>query len=403
MNNLFIGIGAWIKSHILISVIIGVVFVGGTIGIIVLTNKKESTPSVEDKQEKNTIILKDNLSFEINSELTLLALVSEDNKVKILSEDEIIDTSVLGEKDVILKYKMEDDEKEIIVKINIVDTISPTIEFEKELSTYLGTKIDLLKEVKATDNSEEEIEVTVEGDYDFNKVGTYTLKYVAVDSSGNKKEEEFVLKVTNKETTSSTSNNSNNDNNSSTSAANNSSSNNTSNNNSNNSVDENSKYDINLNDNVMYYESIADACSVQYIPISSVCWNKTLDQLKTTFPNYDKTLDQNMIDWGVSGNEVFHSGYLDYFPECEESISQSTITSINGKLKGYKVKTGVGQRVKFNELIFKDYKYEKYKSFIDIESYRLEEYGGCGDDSDITYEVLDEAMCSKYNLSCGRW
>ncbi len=149
----------------------------------------------KEEKQKDTILLKDDLKFEINSEVNLLSLVNEDNKVKVLSEDETIDTSTLGEKEITIKYEVEEKEETKTFKITIEDTQAPTIEYQKELSTNVGSKIDLLKGVKVSDNSKEEIKATIEGDYNFDNEGTYTLKYVAVDSSNNKKEEEFTLKV----------------------------------------------------------------------------------------------------------------------------------------------------------------------------------------------------------------
>ena len=98
------GIVTWVKSHVLVSIIISIVVVGGGItGVVVLTgNKEELPPKVEKNKNNDTIVLKDNLKFEINSELTLLSLISDDNKVKILSNDEKIDTSMLGEKEVMV-------------------------------------------------------------------------------------------------------------------------------------------------------------------------------------------------------------------------------------------------------------------------------------------------------------
>lgn len=153
--------------------------------------------NIENKKEEK-VILNDNLSFEINEELMLSSLISENNKVEIISEDELIDTSSLGEKEITIKYKSNEGEKKQIVKINIIDTLAPSIEYTKELTTTEGTEIDLLNGVKVTDNSNENITPTIEGNYDINKEGTYNLKYVAVDSSGNKMEEEFVLKVNKK-------------------------------------------------------------------------------------------------------------------------------------------------------------------------------------------------------------
>ncbi len=94
----------WVKSHVLVSIIISIVVVGGGItGVVVLTgNKEELPPKVEENKNNDTVVLKDNLKFEINSEVTLLSLISDDNKVKILSNDEKIDTSMLGEKEVMV-------------------------------------------------------------------------------------------------------------------------------------------------------------------------------------------------------------------------------------------------------------------------------------------------------------
>ena len=94
----------WVKSHVLVSIIISIVVVGGRItGVVVLTgNKEELPPKVEENKNNDTVVLKDNLKFEINSEVTLLSLISDNNKVKILSNDEKIDTSMLGEKEVMV-------------------------------------------------------------------------------------------------------------------------------------------------------------------------------------------------------------------------------------------------------------------------------------------------------------
>ena len=188
-------LGLELSKKVIISIIIGIVAVGGvTTGAILLNNNNDNKPKQEEKQ-KESVILNNNLEFEINSEVNLLSLVSEDNKVKIVSEDETIDTSTLGDKEITIKYLVDDKEEEKTFTIKIIDTQAPTIEYKKELSTNVGTKIDLLKDVKVSDNSKEEIKATIEGDYNFDNEGTYKLKYVAVDSSKNKVEEEFTLIV----------------------------------------------------------------------------------------------------------------------------------------------------------------------------------------------------------------
>jgi D-alanyl-D-alanine dipeptidase len=140
------------------------------------------------------IELIDNLNLEVNSEVYISSLIKNADKIEI-SSDDLIDTTKIGSEDVTLKYVTHKKEKEYNFKINVVDTISPIITYEKEISTTVGSKIDLTKNVNATDNSKEEIEVEIEGDYDFNKVGEYALKYVAKDASQNETCEEFTLKV----------------------------------------------------------------------------------------------------------------------------------------------------------------------------------------------------------------
>lgn len=238
------------KKYLMI-LIFSIILIIGIVLTILLINK--TTPKVE-------VILNDNLNFEINSDVKLLSLISKNNKAEIISKDEQIDTSKLGEKELIIKYKDRHKENEYKFKINIIDTQAPVIEYQKELSTIEGTSIDLLKDVKVSDNSKEEIQAIVEGEYNFDNEGTYNLKYIAIDSSNNKKEEEFTLKVNKKPTINNSNNNYNNQNHST--------SNNQSNNTSNNStssyptlapytiVPKNEVYDARMNPNNNVKETV---------------------------------------------------------------------------------------------------------------------------------------------------
>ena len=123
------------------------------------------------------------------------------NTGKMVSNDIEIDTSKLGTKNINIEILYNNLLYDYTFDIDIVDTISPNIEYKEEITTYIGNEIDLLKNVKANDNSNEEINVTIEGNYDFNKLGTYKLNYIAIDSSNNKTSKEFTLKVLEKPTT----------------------------------------------------------------------------------------------------------------------------------------------------------------------------------------------------------
>lgn len=182
-------IGTWVKSHVLVTVIASVVVVGGSIGTVATIHHFKEV-------NKTNIELNDNLNFELDSDVYLISLIKKISNGELLTKNEKVDTSKLGKQEVIIKYRnSKNEEKKYKFNINIVDATKPVIEYNKELSTTVGTEIDLLKDVKVTDNSKEELTATVEGEYDINKVGTYNLKYIVSDSSGNKTEEEFILNV----------------------------------------------------------------------------------------------------------------------------------------------------------------------------------------------------------------
>lgn len=85
--------------------------------------------------------------------------------------------------------------KEFTVILKVIDKIAPTIHGVKDIEIYEKDQIDLLKNIQVEDNSHEKIKATVEGEYDTNKKGEYTLNYVATDSSNNTTKQEFKLKV----------------------------------------------------------------------------------------------------------------------------------------------------------------------------------------------------------------
>lgn len=131
---------------------------------------------------------------------------------KIKTEKEPIDTSKLGKQTINIIIIDDNNEEHIYsYEVTIVDKEKPVIICSKEIEIEEGTQIDLLEEVTVTDNSKENIVVTVEGEYDINKVGTYTLTYVAKDTSKNEAREEFTLKVIAKRTNSSNEENKNGD------------------------------------------------------------------------------------------------------------------------------------------------------------------------------------------------
>lgn len=177
------------KKKIIISIIL-LLIISLIIGTIIFINSKKLSVKIEN----NPKVL-------INTETYNIDYIKDIKNGTLVTKKNKIDTSKLGKQKITITIKdYFKNNKEYKYEITIYDDIAPVISFEKELTTEEGKEIDLYKNVSATDNSKEIIAVKVEGDYDFDKVGTYNLKYIAKDSSNNIKEEQFVLNVTAKKT-----------------------------------------------------------------------------------------------------------------------------------------------------------------------------------------------------------
>lgn len=152
------------------------------------------------KSKELKITIKDNIKININEKAYNTDYITKIKNGKLISVKEAIDTSKLGKKKIFIKIKdYFKKEKIFSYTVNIIDKEPPTIELKDKISIIEGNKIDLLKDVKVKDNSNEEIKVEVNGDYDINKPGTYELYYIAKDSSGNETKEKFTLEVKKKE------------------------------------------------------------------------------------------------------------------------------------------------------------------------------------------------------------
>ena len=127
-----------------------------------------------------------------------------DNKTKnvVVSIDGNVDTNKLGA--YTIKYIAEDkfgNISQVNRTIIVVDKTPPLIEYDSlSFSTYVGSEINLLDNVSATDKGDGDVKVDIIGSYDFSKEGTYNLKYNAKDSSNNESNIDFELIVKKKNT-----------------------------------------------------------------------------------------------------------------------------------------------------------------------------------------------------------
>ncbi len=83
----------------------------------------------------------------------------------------------------------------IFITLSVIDTQPPVIQNVENITTFIGEEVDLKSKVTVADNSKEDIELIVKGDYSFHKEGIYPLIYEARDFSGNISTANFQLIV----------------------------------------------------------------------------------------------------------------------------------------------------------------------------------------------------------------
>ena len=135
-------------------------------------------------------------TYEIYSKDAYLYDLFSDSNVEIISKNKKLDTKSIGERKVTLEYKYGKRKYKYDIKYNVVDTTKPVfLSANSYRTTYLGDDIYLCDDINFADNYDRNVSCSIQGDMDINTVGTYNLKYVIEDSSGNKNEKDFTLNV----------------------------------------------------------------------------------------------------------------------------------------------------------------------------------------------------------------
>ncbi len=144
--------------------------------------------------DNSGFVLKDDLTVEVYSDVQAQDFIEEIEGDII--EDSHIETNELGEQEVSFIYLNNDDKKRRgTFVIEVVDTEEPLVWISKTYSTPIGEDLDLENTIICVDNYDNSPTCKIEGDYDINTAGTYSLSFVATDSSDNKVEYTFSLTV----------------------------------------------------------------------------------------------------------------------------------------------------------------------------------------------------------------
>ena len=120
-----------------------------------------------------------------------------DNNVKILSKNKTLDTSEIGEKEIEISYKYKKRDYLFKIKYKVIDDEAPITlgGTGYELTYLVNEEFNLCDNANYIDNYDRTPTCEISGDYDNTKEGTYNLKYVIKDNSGNQLEDDFVLNI----------------------------------------------------------------------------------------------------------------------------------------------------------------------------------------------------------------
>ena len=129
-----------------------------------------------------------------------------DNK-KVSFKEEYLDVSKLGENIIDVEYTLNGEIHNEQITYNVVDTTKPLIYSSGVYTMYLNDEDNLVNRVICADNQDPKPNCYIEGEYDLTTVGSYPLKYIAIDNQGNKEEAKFTLVVKSEKTPSKTSTN----------------------------------------------------------------------------------------------------------------------------------------------------------------------------------------------------
>lgn len=138
-------------------------------------------------------------NFEVYSKPKIVDLI-EDKNVKILNEDEVINTNKTGKKKATIEYEYDDRTYKYDVEYTIKDSTSPTILYTDNYTyAYVGDttseNIDFCESAVFIDNYDRKVSCKVEGTYDINTAGSYDLKYIISDKDNNITEDTITFEV----------------------------------------------------------------------------------------------------------------------------------------------------------------------------------------------------------------
>jgi len=146
------------------------------------------------KNAKIIVTLKEDLTVPFKSDVKISDFIENINGTII--EDNKIDTIKVGEQTIKFKYINDED---ITVpykfKITVIDNTPPLIWLGGKKTVTTNFSGDLVENIMCADDTDDNPNCYIEGDYDTTQVGSYNLKFIAKDKYGNEQTKDFILDV----------------------------------------------------------------------------------------------------------------------------------------------------------------------------------------------------------------
>lgn len=186
------------KKIITISLILGIIiFISIDVIIVLLSLIKSHRVKYINNNPLKLVEMNIDETFEYDTKHPIKDILN-------LDVEGYIDTSKLEENNILVKNPNNETEiYNILYKVE--DKTAPLILGGSSKTVVKGKSIDLVNSFMCGDNHDSKPKCYIEGDYNTNKTGTYKLKYIAEDQSGNKNSKDITLKVVSKSSSSSSS------------------------------------------------------------------------------------------------------------------------------------------------------------------------------------------------------
>ena len=165
------------------------------ISLFLLTGCEEKIYDVENTDVIN--IKENNIEVFSDKYLNDIVLILDD-KATLISDNYQIDTETIGTKTYELIYSLNKKKYSYKFNINVYDDEAPVVFSGTNKTVTKGYTGDICDVITYGDNYDGNINCVVDGNYDFNKIGTYKLKFNLSDNSNNTKEVNVTLNVVEK-------------------------------------------------------------------------------------------------------------------------------------------------------------------------------------------------------------